>query len=151
MKNLAVMAVLILALLGSAQAQTQTPLPNLEGAWSGQGEGIRTDGSMEGLNLNMIIDRQVGQLFIGGMQVDRLDAEGKVVDQEKLLFTGHITGDMRISMTLTPWPPPSEEPLGPAPTAALMNGTWSADTITGVWENLTFGNTGWATLKKQAP
>jgi len=153
MKTLLVLLLLILALLGSVQAQTQspspTPFPNLEGTWTGTGEGIRMDGSTEKLNLNMVVDRQVGQLFVGALQVDQLGAEGQVVNQEKLLFTGHLAGDLRIAMTLTPWPPPSEEPAGPAPTTALMNGTWAADTISGVWENLTFGNTGWATLKKQ--
>ncbi len=165
MKKPAILAMLLLALAPGAaaqmpalaqpqaqpQPQAQAALPVLEGTWSGTGEGIRMDGTTEKLNLVMVVDRQMGQLFIGGMEVDRLDAEGKVVDQEKLLFTGHLSGDLRLTMTLTPWPPPGAEPSGPASTVALFNGAWAADTITGVWENLTFGNTGWATLKKQTP
>jgi len=169
MKELAIMAMLLAALGAGAAAQTQAPAPppaaapapppqtpeapaasaSLEGAWSGAGEGIRPDGSMESLALTMTVVKQVGQLFAGTLVVARLDPEGNVMEQESLLFTGHLSADNRLSLTLIPQPGAEEPPQAPA--AAVMNGTLAGQTLTGTWENLTFGNTGWAALKKQVP
>ncbi len=148
MKKLAILLVLMAALLVAGQARA-VDLPKLEGTWSGPAAGIRPDGTVENLTLTMTVAGQVGQLFAGSMMVDRLDAEGKAIDQESLLFTGHISTVNEISMTLIPTPGLAN-PQVPA-AAAVMHGILSETGINAVWENLTFGNTGWATLRKQVP
>ena len=148
MKKLGILLVLVAALLVVGQAWA-ADLPILGGTWRGPGGGIRPDGNVENLTLTMTVSNQVGQLFSGSLLVAILDADGKVIEQESLLFSAYISADNRIAMTLIP----KQAPPNPqrAPAAAVMHGTWSETGINAVWENLTFGNTGWATLKKQVP